>query len=172
MRLNIIKLFLAAICLFLMSSCSNTSKEMELPKMNNDKLEKLEQLDISTVSILVGNNTVESTGNQYKLIVTIDNQEDIEELVSSLETNQWKKVDVSDELKGEPYFFVQFNEVYVLAVYPDVAYGFIADCTNKDNELTISNKTEYYYLSNNFFDKLWEIVKPFSEQLDVEIYGE
>jgi len=172
MRLNIIKLFLTAICLVLMSSCSNTSKERELPKMNNDKLEKLEQLDISTVSILVGDNTVESIGNQYKLIVTIDNQEDIEELASSLETNQWKKVDVSDELKGEPYFFVQFNEVYVLAVYPDVAYGFIADCTSKDNKLTISNKTKYYYLSNNFFDKLWEIVKPFSEQLDVEIYGE
>lgn len=128
-------------------------------------------LEGQKIIIAVANEKSDKPHKELKYILEITTKNEIEDIKNVIDISSWKLVPTENRAKGEPYFYLIIGEDTIISMYSDNAYGRIGNYTVKDGYYDISNYSDDYYLSEELFIKLWEILEPYQDNLDVAPYN-
>jgi len=181
MLLKFIKILSTLLCIILiLSGCSeknyNTESDSRVRNESGDQLmnEKewahIYELEVDKIVISVADYSKDKANNELLTIVEITEKNEVENIINSIKIDEWKRVDPENELKGIPYFYILIGSNTVISMYSDTAYGTISHYSFAESEYEYFDMSEDYYISKDFFIKIWEILEPYYDTLDVEIY--
>lgn len=154
----------------------------ELTKTSGDDTDSNEQdkeetwysiynLDTEKIIIAVPDRESEDRYRYLKHIIEISDASEVKLISETVDLPSWKKVSPEDKYKGVPYFYLIFDNGTIVSMYYDIAYGCIREYSVKDNKYTYTNTSDDYIIPENLLKKIWELVEPYSDQLDVEPYS-
>ncbi|GKX29310.1 hypothetical protein SH1V18_17900 [Vallitalea longa] len=107
---------------------------------------------------------------ELKHIVELTDTDDITLITDSIAFPSWEKVKGGNVIAAEPYFYIIINDNIMIYMLSDTAYGGVIEYTLKDSMYIGKDYSGDYVITQQFFTTIWQLVEPYSEQLDVEIY--
>ena len=176
MKKKFLILLLAVVCSFTLFGCGQQEESKDYidldetakdvvnglsEKINGipvgEYLSKKYPLDSEEVNIYI-------YGTYYPTVITDETA--IKELQDSVDFNSWVFVvpgGPQEVLGGEAYY-VKFNEQTTIAIYDDLAYGYIGHGTPTQDLFNIEDGEAYFNMNDEFLQKVIELNDKYREK--------